>query len=85
VRAVTRGTASQLIHTARVPLFWERDHKGGYLRDRPKPPRTELIRDGLKELKGEIKLWKDEVKEHFEGDPILIYRRGECRLLMGQR
>jgi hypothetical protein len=68
----------------RVLPFWERDHKGGYLRDRPKHATTQLIRDGLKELKGEIKLWKDEVTEHFQDDPILAYRPGECRLLLGQ-
>jgi hypothetical protein len=77
LKAVTCSTTSRLIHTTRVILFWERDHKGGYLRDKPKHATTELIRDGLKELKGEIKLWKDEMKEHFEGDPILAYRRGE--------
>jgi len=74
---------SRSIHTAYVTLFWERDHKGGYLRDKPKHSAMELIRDGLKELKGEIKMWKDEVKEHFESDPILTYRRGKCRILFG--
>jgi hypothetical protein len=44
----------------------------------------DLIREGLKELKGEIKLWKDEVKDHLKDDPILAYRPGECRLLLGQ-
>lgn len=77
LKAVTRSTTSRTIHTAHVVLFWERDPKGGYLRDKPKPKATELIHDGLKELKNEIKLWKDEVKEHFESDPIVTYRRGE--------
>ena len=31
----------------------------------------------MKELKNEIQLWKEEVKEHLQGDPILAYRRGE--------
>ncbi|KAJ9591572.1 hypothetical protein L9F63_001926 [Diploptera punctata] len=64
-------------HTSAASWFWERDPKGGYLRDKPKPSRKDLIRDGLKELKTEIKLWKEEVKEHLRGDPILAYRRGE--------
>jgi hypothetical protein len=84
LKAVTFGTASYLIHTTQAILFWERDHKGGYLRDRPKHATTDLIRDGLKELRGEIKLWKDEMKEHFDADPILAYRQGECRILLGQ-
>jgi hypothetical protein len=84
LNAVTCGTTSHLIHTTHVGLFWERDLKGGYLRDRPKHATVDLVRDGLKELKGEIKLWKDEMKEHFIGDPILAYRPGECRLLLGQ-
>jgi hypothetical protein len=78
LKAVMCSRTVHFIHTACVKLFWERDHKGGYLRDRPKHGTTELIRDGLKELKGEIMLWKDEVKERLEGDPILAYRRGEC-------
>lgn len=78
LKAVTCNRSSCFIHTTRVSFIWERDHKGGYLRDKPKHATTELIRDGLKELKGEIMLWKDEMKERFEGDPILVYRRGEC-------
>lgn len=78
LKAVTCSRSSCFIHTTRVSFIWERDHKGGYLRDKPKHATTELIRDGLKELKGEIMLWKDEMKERFEGDPILVYRRGEC-------
>jgi NADH dehydrogenase [ubiquinone] 1 alpha subcomplex assembly factor 1 len=60
-----------------VVFFWERDPKGGYLRDEPKPRATDLIRDGLKELKSEIKLWKEEMKERLDGDPIIAYRRGK--------
>jgi hypothetical protein len=84
LKAVMCGTTSHFIHATHVVLFWERDHKGGYLRDRPNHATMDLIHDGLKELKGEIKLWKDEMKEHFKGDPILAYRPGECRLLLGQ-
>jgi hypothetical protein len=77
LRAVTCSTTSHLIHTSHVILFWEPDPKGGYLRDKPKPKAIELIRDGLKELRSEVMLWKDEMKEHIEGDPIVAYRRGE--------
>jgi NADH dehydrogenase [ubiquinone] 1 alpha subcomplex assembly factor 1 len=76
-RAVTCSTTSRLIYTSHVALFWERDPKGGYLRDEPKPRATELIRDGLKELKSEIMLWKEEMKERLDSDPIVAYRRGK--------
>ncbi|PSN53478.1 hypothetical protein C0J52_09335 [Blattella germanica] len=66
-----------LLHTSAAPSFWERDPKGGYLRNKDLPSRSELIREGLKELKDEIKLWKEEVTEHLIGDPILAYRKGE--------
>ena len=36
-----------------------------------------MIIDGFKDLKEEFKLWKEEVKEKFETDPILIYRPNE--------
>ncbi|KAG7166272.1 Complex I intermediate-associated protein 30-like 1, partial [Homarus americanus] len=32
----------------------------------------ELIRDGLKQLRSELSLWKEEVREKFEDDPILV-------------
>ena len=72
-----RLSNKRAFQTSAVNCFWERDPKGGYLRDRPRPSTKDLIRDGLKELKEEIKLWKEEVKEHLQGDPILAYRRGE--------
>ncbi|CAO1441096.1 unnamed protein product [Diamesa hyperborea] len=36
-----------------------------------------MIIDGLQELKQEIALWKEEIKEKFESDPILVFRPGE--------
>lgn len=60
-----------------VSTFWERHEKGGYQDDRPEPSNIKKIRDGLKELKSEIKLWSEEVKEHFESDPVMIFRPGE--------
>lgn len=60
-----------------MSLFWEPDEKGGYKDTRPRPSRTQLIRDGMKELKHEIALWRQEVQEAFETDPFYIYRPGE--------
>lgn len=38
--------------------------------------RIERIRLGFQQLKKEIKLWKDEIKELMEADPIMDYRAG---------
>ncbi|XP_067630328.1 complex I intermediate-associated protein 30, mitochondrial [Eurosta solidaginis] len=63
--------------TAIRSAFWEKDKKSGYQTKIAEPSKKELILDGLRELKGEIKLWKEEIKEYFEGDPVLIFRAGE--------
>ncbi|CAH0552003.1 unnamed protein product [Brassicogethes aeneus] len=63
--------------SAPLQVFWERTDKGGYRDDRQYPPFKDRMREGLKELKKEIVLWKQEVKDHFEGDPVLIFRPGE--------
>lgn len=39
-----------------------------------------MIIDGLKELKQEIRNWKDEIEEKLETDPILVYRPNEVDL-----
>lgn len=57
--------------------FWEKDDKGGYDTKIPPLPFRQRMRHGLVELKKEIALWKSEVKEKFEGDPLLVYRPGE--------
>lgn len=46
-----------------------------------KMSRTEIIRTGIKTLKEELKLWKQEVKEKLESDPILINRPGEIDIV----
>lgn len=64
----------------RRSTFWEREKKSGYgkiKQDQIMLPNKKLILDGLKELKNEIALWKEEVKEKFEGDPLLVFRPGE--------
>lgn len=66
------------VHTTRVcNTFWERDEKGGYGKKTKTLPNIQMIRDGFKELKKEVALWKEEVKEHFESDPIVLFRPGE--------
>lgn len=70
--------SSRKIHASRVSYeFHENDKRSGYntgleIADTP----VERIRLGIKQLKKEIKLWKEEVKEAFECDPILDYRAG---------
>lgn len=65
------------IHTSNVnKTFWERSKKAGYEPDFKNISKKKLILDGLKELKQEIALWRDEVTEKLESDPILVYRPG---------
>ncbi|KAJ8980185.1 hypothetical protein NQ317_011430 [Molorchus minor] len=63
--------------TAILNTFWEKDDKGGYKDNRPLPSIKERMRDGLKELKHEIALWSEEVKEKLESDLLLVYRPDE--------
>ncbi|KAF5280870.1 hypothetical protein FQR65_LT03019 [Abscondita terminalis] len=58
-------------------LFYERDDKGGYADNRKFPSKIQMIRDGFKELKQEIALWSEEMKETFEADMCLEFRPGE--------
>lgn len=60
--------------------FWERDPKGGY-NSSQQVPLKEKIRVGIKELKQEIALWKNEIIEDFESDPIMIFRPGETDIV----
>ena len=65
------------IHTTLAnQTFFERDKKSGYRTSIP-VTKKKLILDGLKELKSEIKLWKEEMREKFESDPIVVFRPGE--------
>lgn len=67
--------------SAVLELFYEPDEKGGYKDKRPKPSTKQLIRDGFKELKHEIALWTDEVKEKFDCNPFILYRPGETDII----
>jgi NADH dehydrogenase [ubiquinone] 1 alpha subcomplex assembly factor 1 len=60
--------------------FWEREKKSGYGKMKEGQimmPNKKMILDGLKELKNEIALWKEEIKDKFESDPLLVFRPGE--------
>ncbi|XP_059475334.1 complex I intermediate-associated protein 30, mitochondrial [Neocloeon triangulifer] len=63
--------------------IYEKDDKGGFRKDGDLkfPSRTEMIRDGFKQLKTEIMLWKDEVKEKLSMDPLAFARKGEVDCL----
>lgn len=68
----------QSIHTSTIlNTFWEREKKSGYSRALENVSKKQLILDGLKELKKEINLWKKEVKEKLESDPVLVFRPGK--------
>lgn len=57
--------------------IYEKDEKGGYRKNLDDmPSRTEMIRDGFKQLRGEILLWKEEMREKFACDPLFIVRKG---------
>lgn len=65
------------IHTTAVnTTFWEREKKSGYAKNYPIISSKQVL-DGLKELKSEIKLWTEEMKEKFDDDQILVFRPGE--------
>lgn len=71
------------VHTSAVRhTFWERDKKGGYDKlPMERVTQKKLILDGLKELKQEILLWKEEVKEQLISDPIVVFRPGEIDVM----
>lgn len=65
------------IHTTGpMKLFWEPDIKGGYNKNAKRVSRKQLIIEGLRDLKQEIVMWKDEVQEKLESDPVLVFRPG---------
>lgn len=72
----------RIFHNTKVCcLFWERSPKSGYGGDKKPQSHNEQIREGLKELKGEIKLWTEEMKDKFQNDPILVFRPGETDVI----
>lgn len=70
------------IHTGCVnKTFWEPHKKAGYVQKHVFPGKKEMIVNGLKELKSEIALWKEEVTEKLRMDPIVVYRPGEVDII----
>lgn len=68
----------QLFTSPVAHLFYERSKKDKYDRElAEKVPKKKLILDGLKQLKNEIKMWRDELSEKLKNDPVLVYRPGE--------
>lgn len=76
-------SACKNVHTTAVQhTFWERDRKGGYDKlPASRVSQKKLILDGLKELKQEILLWKEEVKEQLISDPVVVFRPGEIDVM----
>jgi NADH dehydrogenase [ubiquinone] 1 alpha subcomplex assembly factor 1 len=76
--ALKISSPSRPVHVgSKLNSIYEKDEKGGYRKNLDDvPSRTELIRDGFKELKGEILLWKEEMREKFACDPLFIVRKG---------
>lgn len=70
---------SRCLYTTPVNhLFFEKSKKDNYDRfTAEKTSKKKLILDGLKQLKEEIKMWQNEVKERILMDPVLLYRPGE--------
>lgn len=58
--------------TNKVYTFHESDEKGGYKDTRPYPSFKERMIMGFSEIKKEIALWKEEVRDRFEGLPEYI-------------
>lgn len=52
-------------------IGWVKDKKDGY-RTRKEESETAHLKYGIKQLKTELKLWKEEVKEHFRADPMMF-------------
>lgn len=69
---------NRLIHTTKIlTSFWERDKRGKYQQNLTENvSQKQLLLNGLKELKTEITMWTNEVKERIISDPIIIYRPG---------
>lgn len=58
-------------HNKRGFIGWVRDKKDGY-RTHQEESETAHLKYGLKNFKKELKLWKEEVKEHLRGDPMMF-------------
>lgn len=52
------------------------DPKHGYGGEDKRSTKDQIV-DGFKQLKDEIKMWKDEWKERLQNDPVMIYPPGQ--------
>lgn len=50
------------------------DRYFGYKKKFEQMSTKDQIMHGLGMMKGELKMWKDEWKEHLDADPVLVYR-----------
>lgn len=62
-------------HNRRDFIGWVGDKKDGYRTQKEESDR-EHIKFGFKQLKTEIKLWTEEVKEHLRADPMAFVPPG---------
>lgn len=74
-RNVNIVNITPVLINSRRSLFWEKDRKGGY-DTAENISNLEHMKKGFKELKHEVKLFTEEVKELWDSDPILIARPG---------
>lgn len=66
------------VHSTPVnSLFFESDPKAEYKKFRPKPSRREVLRNGLKQIKEEVQIWKNELSEAWAGDNVLAGMPGK--------
>lgn len=81
--ALKIGGPSRPVHVgSKLNSIYEKDEKGGYRKNEDEmPSRTQLIRDGFKMLKGEILLWKEEMREKITCDPLFIVRNGSALIM----
>lgn len=69
--------------TANLSNFYEPDRKSGYKIVYDRPPIEEdltvfqRIREGYRQLKEELGIFMEEVREHLRMDPIIEYRPNE--------
>lgn len=68
------------ITNARFLQGYVPDPAMGYKKNLEKVTTKQHIVDGLKQLKKEVVLWKEEWKEKLKNDPIVVYRPGTYKL-----
>lgn len=73
--------------TVGLSCFLQRDPKSGYKKVYYNlPPQEDLgifgrLREGWQQIKTELAIWLEEMKEKFRMDPVLIYRQNEVDIV----